>query len=157
MKCVESLNLSFNWIAKIENLNSLKRLRELNLAENNIRKIENLDSLLALEKLNLSGNNISHLSTGLARLERLSVLRIARNKLSVLREVEHLVFLTNLTSLSIHGNPMANLTHAKSYVVYKLPTLQIYDGEAICDEDHVQANERFHSSTLQGLSVALVK
>ena len=155
MTCLESLNLSFNWIAKIEHLDRLKHLRELNLAENNIRKLENLDSLVNLQKLNLSGNNIAHLSSGLSNLTQLSVLRIARNKLAVLSEVDKLALLSNLSSISVHGNPMADLEQAKSYIVYKLPMLTIYDGDAINDEDRTQANKRFHSATLDGLNAEM--
>lgn len=61
-------------ISYIENLESLKQLRDLNLAENRIKKIENIVELLLesfskllkemltnLEKLNLNGNHIKYI------------------------------------------------------------------------------------------------
>ena len=50
-----------NLIAKIENLNMLKRLEYLNLALNNIELIENLEGLESLKKLDLTVNFIGDL------------------------------------------------------------------------------------------------
>lgn len=47
-----------NLVAKIENLNLLKRLEYLNLALNNIEVIENLEGLESLKKLDLTVNFI---------------------------------------------------------------------------------------------------
>lgn len=49
MTGLRELNLSYNFISRIENLDSLASLTDLNLAENNIRRVHSsLDSLLLL-------------------------------------------------------------------------------------------------------------
>lgn len=60
-KHLKILLLQNNLIAKIENLNKLKRLEYLNLAINNIEIIENLEGLESLKKLDLTINFIGDL------------------------------------------------------------------------------------------------
>lgn len=60
-KDLKILLLQNNLIAKIENLNRLKKLEYLNLALNNIETIENLEGLESLKKLDLTVNFIGDL------------------------------------------------------------------------------------------------
>lgn len=79
--CLEELWLCNNMIEKIENLSHLKKLRKLFLHSNKIVKIENLQSLSRLEILWLADNNIS-IVEGLDELTSLTELNIARNNVS---------------------------------------------------------------------------
>ena len=80
---LEELNICFNSIQKIENLSRLTKLRKLNLSENQIAKIENIECLSLLEELNLDGNRIERIPKNIEKLKRLSVLKLERNKLSI--------------------------------------------------------------------------
>ena len=53
-----SLDLSFNLIKTIENLNSLSKLKKLFFVQNKISKIVGLQSLQQLEMLELGANKI---------------------------------------------------------------------------------------------------
>jgi Leucine-rich repeat (LRR) protein len=52
---LEELDLSYNLIQKIENLDQLIRLKDLNLAENSIKKIEGLVKFYDLPAIYYSG------------------------------------------------------------------------------------------------------
>lgn len=52
------LDLSFNRIRKIENLDNLVKLKKLFFVHNKISKIENLQRLVELEMLELGDNRI---------------------------------------------------------------------------------------------------
>ena len=158
------LNLSSNAVQKIENLSQLASLRHLNLADNQITHIDPLMTLTNLESLNLAGNLIERLPRSFQRLQRLRVLRLARNKLSTvclhvtvalcsllyvqLRDIEHLRPLRNLVTLTLHGTPLSELPHMRSFVLYHLTTIEILDGQSITLQDREQASERFSRGML---------
>ena len=68
---LKKLDLSFNKLTKIDNLDCLKELRELNLSYNRITVIENLTKLPNLRVLTLDHNKIKQLENlkGLRKLE----------------------------------------------------------------------------------------
>jgi len=70
------LDLSFNAIVKIDNLDSLKELRELNLAFNRLETIDNLHKLPQLRSIVLNHNKIRRLENvkGCRKLEVISII-----------------------------------------------------------------------------------
>lgn len=70
---LENLDLSFNRLGKIENLDELVNLKKLYLVHNQIFKIENLDKLTELELLELGDNKIRVIEN-LEKLEKLTQL-----------------------------------------------------------------------------------
>lgn len=61
LSCLANLklvDLSYNNIKSINNLNEIKQMESLDLSHNQIEKIENIDNLSALKELNLSFNTI---------------------------------------------------------------------------------------------------
>jgi protein phosphatase 1 regulatory subunit 7 len=68
---LETLDLSCNFISKIENVGHLKELFEIYLQQNIIEKIENLETLDSLTSLDLAYNKIQKVEnlTGLKQLE----------------------------------------------------------------------------------------
>ena len=77
---LRKLDLSFNRILKIDNLDSLKELRELNLSFNLIETIDNLHKIPQLRSVNLNQNKIRQLEN-LRGLRKLEILSIAGNLL----------------------------------------------------------------------------
>jgi len=60
-----------------------------------------------------------------------------------MRDVTFLKSLKNLTSLTLSGNPIAELDHLRQFVIFSLPTLSSLDDVPITDGDRMVANERF--------------
>ena len=92
------LLLTGHFISDLEGLSCLQHLVELNLSENSFRKLDNLDKHLSksLVRLNLSGNKIQRIPDTMSTLTRLSVLRLARNDLEVVTDLQHLKALHRL-------------------------------------------------------------
>ena len=80
MTSLRRLDLSFNKLYKIGNLDCLKELRELNLSFNVIDSIENLNKLPNLRTLILDHNRIKQLEN-LKNLRKLELLSITGNLL----------------------------------------------------------------------------
>lgn len=94
------LNLSFQEIYKIQNLDGLNKLEELRLDNNKIKKIENIGHLVHLKWLDLSFNVIEKIE-GLDKLTKLHDLSLYSNQI---KEVEGLDNCTELNVLSIGNN-----------------------------------------------------
>lgn len=95
MTSLKRLDLSFNSLTKLDNLECLKELRELNVSYNRVETIDSLAKLVNLKVLNLSHNKIK-------KLENLKTLR----KLEMLQVTGNL-----LEDLNVHGchEPMIEL------------------------------------------------
>ncbi|XP_034947440.1 protein tilB homolog [Chelonus insularis] len=113
------LLLQNNLIAKIENLNMLKKLEYLNLALNNIEVIENLEGLESLEKLDLTLNFIGDL-----------------------RSIKSLRHNENLRQLFLTGNPCADYSGYRDYVIATLPQLKELDMTEITRSERITALQR---------------
>ncbi len=78
---LEELDFYDNQITKIENL-ILPILRYLDLSFNNIRILENLDNLQSLQQLYLINNKISVINS-LEKLSSLNLLELGANRIRV--------------------------------------------------------------------------
>eukprot|EP00474_Spongospora_subterranea_P009945 CRZ10403.1 hypothetical protein [Spongospora subterranea] len=153
-RCRE-LNLSFNAIARLENLSALRFLRVLNVSDNRVKLIEGLESLSNLEVLDLSGNQIQTIPSTMKQNRRLMDFRLSRNKISVLDDVHALASTGNLTRLCIDGNPMMKLPHARQFVIFAIPSLDVLDGDSVLIADRKTATERFEREVLNQLQQKL--
>ena len=137
------LNLSFNVISKIQGVSHLHQLLELNLADNCIESIENIFELKRLESLNLSGNQITRIPPSISELKQLTVFRISRNELDVVKDLALLSPLSRLRRLRIDQNPISSLSHTNSFAIFSLPTLEVLNGEKVSLIERDDANSRF--------------
>jgi len=94
------LNLSFQDIYRIQNLEGLVKLEELRLDNNKIKKIENISHLVHLKWLDLSFNAIEKIE-GLTELRKLQDISLYSNQI---KEIEGLDNCTELNVLSIGNN-----------------------------------------------------
>ncbi|ESP03837.1 hypothetical protein LOTGIDRAFT_230176 [Lottia gigantea] len=117
-KKVKILDLSCNFIEKIQNLNDNLDIRELKLYDNRIKVIENLDHLKELSCLQLQHNKIRAIGKGLSQLKKIKTLRLDSNLLLKL-ETSDFISCVQLTSLDLSFNMLDNLS-ALSY----LPNLE---------------------------------
>ncbi|EFC48177.1 leucine rich repeat protein [Naegleria gruberi] len=103
------LNLQYNEIRSISNLNNLTSLVFLDLYGNKIKKISNLDSLLSLRVLMLGKNMIEKIE-GLEYLHKLDVLDLHGNKI---REISNLSSLKEVRVLNLAGNLISNVSNVR--------------------------------------------
>jgi protein phosphatase 1 regulatory subunit 7 len=106
LKSVTSLDLSFNKIKHIKNVNHLTTLKELFFVQNRISKIENLDGLIALTMIELAANRIREIEN-LEHLTRLRELWLGKNKIT---EIKSLSSLTHLRLLDLKSNRLTKLS-----------------------------------------------
>jgi centriolin len=153
------LSLAGNLISKMENLSKLTSLTALNLADNRITLLAGFEKLVHLEKLDVSGNLIEHIPGEIAALKRLRVLRFGRNRLSVLRDLNHLKPLAHLVNLdALHGNVMlSQLPHARLFTIFTLPSLTVLDAAPISLTDRQQADSRFNRDEVEMLQIELAE
>lgn len=86
---VEELDLSWNNIIEIKNLDNYPKLRILNLSHNQITKIENLTNLPRLERIYLNSNLIQKIEN-LEELRSLRFLFLGDNQVADLDDIEYL-------------------------------------------------------------------
>lgn len=120
------IDLSYNKIKKIENLESLINLECLILSNNKISKIENLESLTKLDKLFLQCNKINKIEN-LEFLTNLEYLYLDYNNIE---NIENLDKLTNLKYIFIRNNNInsSSLSHLENISTLKQVWMTTADG-----------------------------
>ncbi|KAL3161118.1 hypothetical protein ABBQ38_009495 [Trebouxia sp. C0009 RCD-2024] len=119
-KHLRILYLQSNLISKLENIHKLKELEYLNMAVNNLTKVQNLQRCESLQKLDLTVNFLD--KAGL-----LSVQSLQQN--------EH------LSELYLLGNPCAEWSGYRQFVVGTLPQLRKLDGKQIPPSESITARQ----------------
>ncbi|VVA98047.1 unnamed protein product [Arabis nemorensis] len=105
LPAVESLDLSRNKFAKVDNLRRCPKLKHLDLGFNQLRKISHLSEVSChLVKLVLRNNALTTLR-GIENLKSLEGLDVSFNIISNFSELEFLGSLSFLTDLWLEGNP----------------------------------------------------
>ena len=140
---LEELDLAYNQIENIENLDALGPcLQKLNLMGNKIKKLSGLDNLAALIELNLSKNNINRLK-GLQGLTNLRYLYLSSNKISHCNQVAYLTDLPFLTELDFCFNDVQNKKFYRFQILYYIPELRKLDGQEVTHFEKVHADILF--------------
>lgn len=106
MTKLTSLDLSFNKIKHIKNVNHLQMLKELYFVQNRISKIENLDGLSNLTMVELAANRIREIEN-LDHLTSLRELWLGKNKIT---EISNLSGLTNLRIVDLKSNRLTSIS-----------------------------------------------
>ncbi|CDO93514.1 unnamed protein product [Kluyveromyces dobzhanskii CBS 2104] len=104
---LKTLDLSFNKIRTIKNVDNLGNLENLYFVQNKISKIENLGTLSKLKNLELGGNRVTEIGPddfkGLTNLEEIW---LGKNSIPRLINLHHL---KNLKILSIQSNKLKKI------------------------------------------------
>ena len=103
---LKNLDLSFNKIKNIKNLETLTKLENLYFVQNKIKEIKNLETLTSLKNLELGGNKIEYISENLNTLVNLQQLWLGKNKIHKFENMSNLV---NLRVLSIQSNRITKI------------------------------------------------
>jgi protein phosphatase 1 regulatory subunit 7 len=106
MNQLTSLDLSFNKIKHIKNVNHLTALKDLYFVQNRISKIENLEGLSNLTMIELAANRIRDIEN-LSPLTSLRELWLGKNKIT---EIKNLSSLTHLRVLDLKSNRLTAIT-----------------------------------------------
>nr|XP_043631844.1 uncharacterized protein LOC122603250 isoform X2 [Erigeron canadensis] len=130
---VETLDLSRNKFAKVDNLWRCSKLKHLDLGFNHLRTIASFSKVSCqLVKLVLRNNALSTMR-GVENLKSLEGLDLSYNIISNFSEIELLAGLPSLKTLWLEGNPVcsANWYRAQVYSFFSDPEKLILDDKKI--------------------------
>ena len=135
------LNISFNNLSNISDVQYLTSLKELYINNNQISDIsfcENLPNLLILK----AENNLINSITSLNSCIQLKTLKLAFNKIEYLNSTLRIFKnLKNVTELSIKENPfLSQLFAYREYFISNYNNILIFDQENITEEKREIAN-----------------
>ncbi|CAK9435616.1 uncharacterized protein LODBEIA_P03430 [Lodderomyces beijingensis] len=102
---LKNLDLSFNKIKNIKNLEALVKLENLYFVANKIREIKNLETLTKVTNLELGSNKIEVIEN-IDKLVDLAQLWLGKNRI---RKLQNLDTLVNLRVLSIQSNRITKM------------------------------------------------
>lgn len=106
-KHLKNLDLSFNKIKHIKNIDKLENLENLYFVQNKITEIENLSTLKKLKNLELGGNRIHEIGEeSLKGLDSLEEIWLGKNHIPRLMNLH---WLKNLKILSIQSNRLKKI------------------------------------------------
>lgn len=103
---LKSLDLSFNKIKNIKNIDELVELENLYFVQNKIKEIKNLETLTKLKNLELGGNRIEEISETMNSLGSIEQLWLGKNRIPRLQNLNNLI---NLRVLSIQSNRITKI------------------------------------------------
>uniref|UniRef100_A0A672IK50 PX domain-containing protein n=1 Tax=Salarias fasciatus TaxID=181472 RepID=A0A672IK50_SALFA len=114
---VEFLDLSYNQLSSVENLQHLYNLVHVDLSYNSLRALEAAHTRLGnIKTLSLAGNQLDRL-TGLTKLYSLVNLDLSHNQLSQLEEIKNIGSLPCLEKLNLSSNPMCIIPDYRTKVL----------------------------------------
>uniref|UniRef100_A0A1B0DCP6 Dynein axonemal assembly factor 1 homolog n=1 Tax=Phlebotomus papatasi TaxID=29031 RepID=A0A1B0DCP6_PHLPP len=122
----------------------LTKLTDLDLSFNYIEKIENLEKLTQLEVISLYSNRIQQIEN-LHHLEHLQIVSLAKNCIKTYDGIEKLRFLKKLSVINLEDNPISrDLDNPTSeYVAAFLSQIKYYNYTLIADETRASAREKY--------------
>jgi Leucine-rich repeat (LRR) protein len=131
---IESLEVNYEGLTRLQNLESLIALRQASFAHNDLQSIEGLGTCTALEELSLEDNRLSSLENMQCHTT-LKKLDLSHNELSAIHNLEPL---THLTQLSLENNVLsglAGLAHLSSLMELYIGNNEIVDLQEV---DHLK-------------------
>ncbi|ENN75675.1 U2 small nuclear ribonucleoprotein A' [Dendroctonus ponderosae] len=134
-------------IPEIENLGATgDQFDTLDFSDNDIRKLDGFPYLKRLKCLLLNNNRIVRIADHLDEyIPNLESLILTGNQLEDLGDVETLLSLEKLTTLSLLHNPITAKQHYRLYLIYKLPQLKLLDFRKIRQKERDEAKQLFKS------------
>ncbi|BET02296.1 U2 small nuclear ribonucleoprotein [Nesidiocoris tenuis] len=134
-------------IPVIENLGAtLDQFDTIDFSENDIRKLDGFPLLRRLKCLLLNNNRIVRIADNLGTsIPNLESLILTGNNIQELSDLDPLVSLTNLKTLSLLECPVITKPHYRLYVAFKLPNLRLLDFRKIKLKEREEAMQLFKS------------
>lgn len=138
LPAVETLDLSRNKFAKVDNLRKCVKLKHLDLGFNHLRTVASFTEVPShITKLVLRNNALTTLR-GIENLKSLEGLDVSYNIISNFSELEFLVDITSLQNLWLEGNPLccARWYRAHVFSLFSHPDNLKLDDKGICKEEY---------------------
>ncbi|KNE67453.1 hypothetical protein AMAG_11916 [Allomyces macrogynus ATCC 38327] len=118
------------------------KLQKVYLAGNQISSIAFLKDKAQLELIHLRDNTIASLADlHDSSLAKVTYLNLRNNKIADFDEIDHLRSLKSLTKLVLRENPIAELDNYRHNIIYRLPSLQVLDKEAITVDEREESEQ----------------
>ena len=95
-----------------------------------------------LTQLSVEDNDITSL-VGLGSLHNLMELYVCSNRITKLKEVQHLKELPKLIILDLSGNPLCKHASYRLYCIYYLRKLKVLDGIGVDPTEQQLAREKY--------------
>jgi U2 small nuclear ribonucleoprotein A' len=116
----------------------------IDLSDNEIAVVENFPVLRRLGTLFLANNKVRSIRPGLGRaLPRLEVLVLSNNAVESLGELAALGELPQLRTLSLLGNPVARHASYRALVLYRCRALETLDFARVTRKERYRAEQLF--------------
>ena len=120
--------LSDRKINRLVNFDKFTNLEALWLTNNKLEKLTQLNENFRLKIVCLGNNRITSLEGSLQYMKFLQTLFLNNNKLRNLdKNLTILCEFSFLKNLNLFGNPLAEEPEYRNRVIYKLPSLEIFD------------------------------
>ncbi|KAK9716883.1 hypothetical protein QE152_g24494 [Popillia japonica] len=134
-------------IPEIENLGATgDQFDTIDFSENDIRKLDGFPYLKRLKCLLMNNNRIIRVGENLEdHIPNLETLILTGNHLEELSDIDPLITLERLTTLSLLHNPITAKPHYRLYVIYKFPQLRLLDFRKIRMKERDEAKTLFKS------------
>lgn len=120
-------------IPAIENLSATQdQFDAIDLSNNDLKKLESATILRRLKMLLLSNNKLSRVADAIGdAFPQLEALVLSNNDFAKLSELDNLVSLRALRSLSLVDNDVAKLPEYRQYMLHLLPGLRTLDFQKV--------------------------
>jgi len=153
------LDLRGNKIPKIENLGATEDQYDvLDFSDNDITRLENFPLLPRITTILMNNNRVQSVEPGLnTKIPNLETLVLTNNRIENLSDLDNLVGLKRLHTLSLTKNPVTRHKHYRLYVVYKIPTLRILDFNKVKTTERNEAQVLFGGDKGKVLEAELSK
>ncbi|KAJ8920029.1 hypothetical protein NQ315_011679 [Exocentrus adspersus] len=146
-------------IPEIENLGATgDQFDTVDFSDNDIRKLDGFPYLKRLKCLLLNNNRIVRIGEHLEEyIPNLESLILTGNQIAELGDIDPLVSLEKLTTLSLMHNPITAKQHYRLYVIYKLPQLRLLDFRKIKEKEREEARVLFKSKKGREMQKEILK
>ncbi|KAI9143228.1 hypothetical protein BKA69DRAFT_1063007 [Paraphysoderma sedebokerense] len=135
------VDLSNNRISSIDCLSSASKLTRVDIGRNQVQCI-NASGFQSLQMLNMVENGVESVKW-VAALTELTELYLDQNMIPNLWSLLPLCILSNLSILSLVGNPARQAAYYRSFTIFRSTRLKILDGLAISEAELLNAGETF--------------
>jgi len=150
-KNLKELNINFNQITKIENIDKIESLEKVWFCENKIEKIENLPK--NIKNLWIASNLINSLDESITQYEKLEEINLANNFIIEFEDIDKLASLKELKILyfsdpNFGENPLCSLNNYRVFLINMLPDLEIVDAIKVTSEERKESSSIYSKKSL---------
>jgi U2 small nuclear ribonucleoprotein A' len=151
------LNLRGYSIPAIENLGVTQdQYQVIDFSDNQIGKIENFPLLPHLETILINNNRLRKIAPGLGKfVPKLHTIIATYNLFSSLQDLDPLLDLPALTTLSLVNNPVTKLRDYRLYLIHKLPKLRLLDFQKVKPKEREAAKKLFGGAAAKKVDVVV--